>query len=46
MMDYEIFKEVVKEKFLSCMSDSYQGMEVKISPVEKVNRYYSLDYLL
>lgn len=38
MMDYEIFKEVVKEKFLSYMSDSYQGMEVKISPVEKVNR--------
>lgn len=38
MMDYEIFKEVVKEKFLSYMPEKYHGMEVKISPVEKVNR--------
>lgn len=38
MMDYEIFKEVVKEKFLSYMPEKYQGMEVRISPVEKVNR--------
>ena len=38
MMDYEIFKEVVKESFLSCMPDGYQGMEVSVVPVEKVNR--------
>lgn len=38
MMDYEIFKEVVKGSFLSYMPENYQGMEVRIDPVEKVNR--------
>ena len=38
MMDYEIFKDVVKEKFLSYMPEKYQDMEVRISTVEKVNR--------
>ena len=38
MMDYEIFKEVVKEGFLSYMPKSYQDMEVKVVPVDKVNR--------
>ena len=38
MMDYEIFKEVVKEGFLSYMPKSYQDMEVRIVPVDKVNR--------
>lgn len=38
MMDYEIFKEVVKESFLSYMPKSYQDMEVRVTPVDKVNR--------
>ena len=38
MMDYEIFKEVVKESFLSYMPKSYQDMEVRVVPVDKVNR--------
>ncbi len=38
MMDYEIFKEVVKEGFLSYMPKSYQDMEVSVVPVDKVNR--------
>ena len=38
MMDYKIFKEVVKESFLCYMPDGYQGMEVSVVPVEKVNR--------
>lgn len=38
MMDYEIFKEVVKEGFLSYMPKGYQDMEVRVSPVDKVNR--------
>ena len=38
MMDYEIFKEVVKGSFLSYMPKSYQGMEVRVDPVNKVNR--------
>lgn len=38
MMDYEIFKEVVKESFLSYMPESYQDMEVRVAPVDKVNR--------
>lgn len=37
-MDYEIFKKIVEEKFLSYMPESYQEMEIRISPVEKVNR--------
>ncbi len=38
MMDYEIFKEVVKEGFLSYMPKGYQDMEVRVAPVDKVNR--------
>ena len=38
MMDYEIFKEVVKESFLSYMPKGYQDMEVRVTPVDKVNR--------
>lgn len=38
MMDYEMFKEVVKESFLSYMPGSYRGMEVRVDPVNKVNR--------
>lgn len=38
MMEYEIFKEVVKGSFLSYMPISYQGMEVRVVPAEKVNR--------
>ena len=36
MMNYEIFKEVVKEKFLDYMPEKYKGMEVVTAPVEKV----------
>ena len=38
MMDYGIFKEAVKGSFLSYMPESYQGMEVRVEPVTKVNR--------
>ena len=38
MMDYKIFKEVVKESFLSYMPDSYHGMEISVSTVNKINR--------
>lgn len=38
MMDYEIFKEVVKESILAYMPDEYEGMEARIDTVEKVNR--------
>lgn len=38
MMDYEIFKEVVKESFLHYMPESYQDMEVRVDSVDKVNR--------
>lgn len=38
MIDYELFKEVVKEKFLSYMPAGYQGMDVEIRQVDKVNR--------
>lgn len=38
MMDYEIFREVVKESFLSYMPESYQDMEVRVATVDKVNR--------
>lgn len=38
MMDYRIFKDVVAEKILSYMPEQYQGMEIRIDSVEKVNR--------
>ena len=37
MMNYEIFKEVVKEKFMDYMPDSFKGMELVVTPVKKVN---------
>lgn len=38
MMDYEMFKAVVKEKFTSYMSEEYRGAEIKTYPTKKVNR--------
>lgn len=38
MMNYELFKEVVQEEFLSYMPEKYQHMQVKIRPVNKVNK--------
>lgn len=40
MMNYEIFKEVVKEKFMDYMPDSFKGMELIVRPAEKVNMTY------
>ena len=37
MMNYEIFKEVVKEKFMDQMPEKFKGMELVVEPVEKVN---------
>lgn len=37
MMNYEIFKEVVKEKFSGYMSDEYKDRELIIQSVDKVN---------
>ena len=36
MMNYEIFKEVVKEKFMDYMPEKFKGMELVVEPVEKV----------
>lgn len=38
MMNYEIFKEVVKDKFKDYLPGKYQKMEVKVNQVGKVNR--------
>lgn len=38
MMTYEVFKAVVKEKFLRYMPEEYRDAEVNIRPVRKVNR--------
>ena len=37
MMNYEIFKEVVVEKFMDYMSGQYKDMKLEIRPVDKVN---------
>ena len=37
MMNYEIFKEVVKEKFMDYMPEKFKGMKLVVEPVEKVN---------
>ena len=42
MMNYEIFKEVVKEKFMDYMPDNFKGMELVVMPVEKVNMTVSV----
>lgn len=38
MMNYESFKKVVAETFMSYLPERYQGMEMRIIPVKKVNR--------
>lgn len=38
MMNYEIFKEVVAEKFKSYLPERYQHMELRVESVNKVNR--------
>lgn len=38
MMNYEIFKEVVAEKFKEYLPEKYRDMELRISSVNKVNR--------
>ena len=38
MMDYEVFKAVVREKFLSYLPPEYRDAEINISPAQKVNR--------
>lgn len=38
MMDYEVFREVVKENFLDYMPKKYQDMEVRVDSVQKINR--------
>ena len=38
MMEYEIFKGVVEEKFKELLPEQYQDATVVISPVNKVNR--------
>lgn len=38
MMTYEVFKAVVKEKFLNYLPEEYRDAEVNIRPVKKVNR--------
>lgn len=37
MMDYEIFKEMVEEKFMDYMPSEYQDMKVRIQPINKIN---------
>ena len=38
MMEYEMFKAVVEEKFKSFLGKEYENMEVDVRPVDKVNR--------
>ena len=38
MMNYEIFKEVVAEKFMDYLPEQYQGMRLRVEPVNKVNK--------
>ena len=37
MMNYEIFKEVVEDKFMDYMPDEFKNAKLAISPVQKVN---------
>lgn len=37
-MDYEIFKDVVIEKFKDYLPEEYKDMELRVAPVEKVNK--------
>lgn len=38
MMDYEIFKKIVEERFKDYLSEKYKDMDVQFHPVKKVNR--------
>lgn len=38
MMNYEIFKGVVAEKFMEYMPEQYQGMRLRVEPINKVNK--------
>ena len=38
MMNYEIFKEVVAEKFMDYLPEQYQGMKLRVEPFNKVNK--------
>lgn len=38
MMNYDIFKEVVAEKFMDYMPEQYQGMRLRVEPINKVNK--------
>ena len=38
MMNYEIFKEVVAEKFMDYMPEQYQRMRLRVEPVNKVTK--------
>lgn len=38
MMDYEVFKEVVKEKILDYLPEEYRGASVDIESVNKINQ--------
>ena len=40
MMNYEIFKEVVAEKFKDYLPQEYQHMEVRLDSVNKVNKVF------
>lgn len=37
MMNYEIFKEVVAEKFMDYLPEPYKNMKVEVRPVDKIN---------
>ena len=37
MMNYELFKEVIAEKFMEFMPEEYQDRKLEIEPVEKIN---------
>ena len=38
MMNYEIFKEVVAEKFKDYLSPQFQDMALRVEPVNKLTR--------
>lgn len=38
MMNYEIFKEVVKDSFKDYLPEQYKDMELRVCSVNKVNR--------
>ena len=41
MMNYEIFREVVKEKFMDYMPEKFKGMELVVEPDRKSTRLNS-----